>query len=173
MTKGTKPQNEWSNSWRKKSQNNDMKELLDQHAQQGKSHHVFLNRDLILQPHRVNGTKRYRLLALGNENRASKQNTAAASPEMPASIRDQPDSPQVAQRGKWVSVNSWSHSFRHLALTPSQESSPNPWDSVSWDTQASESYQETGKHTVFPQEVEDGRQRSAVKKGRKFGTLRI
>lgn len=27
-----------------------MKELLDQHAQQGKSHHVFLDRDLILQP---------------------------------------------------------------------------------------------------------------------------
>lgn len=109
---------------KKKTQNNAMKELLDQHAQQGKSHHVFLDRDLILQPHRVNRTKRYRLLALENENRSSKQNTAAASPETPASIRDQPDSLQVAQRGKWVSVNSWSHSFRHLSLTPSKNPAP-------------------------------------------------
>lgn len=41
-----------------KSQDIDVKELLDQHAEHSKNY-VFLNRDLVLHPHRVNGRTRY------------------------------------------------------------------------------------------------------------------
>ena len=92
-----------------------MKELLGQRAEWRKSHHVSLNRDLILQSPQSEWNKEVRLLFLEKENRACKQKTAAASPEMPASIRN---------RGKVAFCQSWSHSFSHLTLTPSKNSVP-------------------------------------------------
>ena len=73
----------------------------------------------------MNGTKRYRLLLLEKENRACKQKTAAASPEMPASIRNQPDCPQVAQR-KSGFLSKLVPQLQPLDPDSLQESSKNP-----------------------------------------------
>lgn len=94
MTRGTKPQNEYlSDQMGGKSQNINIKELLEQHVEHGKNHYGFLNRDLIFHPQRVNGRTRYRLLLKRKEkeNTERANNTAAASPESPASIREQPN----------------------------------------------------------------------------------
>ena len=149
-----------------------MKELLGQHAEWRKSHQVSLNRDLILQSPQSEGNKEVQATVLKKENRACKQKTAAASPEMPASIRNQPDCPQVAQR-KSSFLSKLVPQLQPLDPDSLQESSPIPRDFVSWDTQASESYQQAGKHTIFPWKAEDGGQRSVVKKGREFASLRF
>lgn len=76
----------------------------------------------------MNGTKRYRLLFLEKENRACKQKAAAASPEMPASIRNHPDCPQVAQRKSGFLSKPTASVPQLQPLDPDslQESSKNP-----------------------------------------------
>lgn len=119
----------------------DIRELLEQHAEQGKIQYVFPNRNLMLHPHIVNVEK---------DNRANKiQLQPAVSPESPASIREQTDSPQVAQKTKWLSVNSWPHSFPHSALNFSKSPAHSVRLCVMGHT-SSESYQETGKHIALP-----------------------
>ena len=161
---------------KKKSQNKDMKELLGQRAEWRKSHHVSLNRDLILQSPQSEWNKEVQATAF-RKRKQSMQTKDSCSQPWNASFHQKPTWLSTGgTEEKWLSVKAGPTAPATWPWLPPrilQESSPIPRDFVSWDTQVSESYQQAGKHTVFPWKAEDGGQRSIVKKGREFASLRF
>lgn len=118
MTRGTKPQNEYlSDQMGGKSQNINIKELLEQHVEHGKNHYGFLNRDLIFHPQRVTGRTRYRLLKKEKKRKTQSEQTIQLQPALNRQLPSEnspTNSPQVAQKKKQPSVNSWSHCVSHF-----------------------------------------------------------
>lgn len=128
---------------KKKSQNKDMKELSGQRAEWRKSHHVSLNRDLILQSPQSEWNKEVQATVF-RKRKQSVQTKDSCSQPWNASFHQ--------KQRKSGFLSKLVPQLQPLDPDSLQEFSPIPPDFVSWDTQPSKSYEQAGKHNCLPVE---------------------